>query len=655
MNQKITRLPAIPLIAHDPNFSIWACGPTPTAGEPRHWSGMVKELRGTVTVDGTPVRFLGVGARQAMQCVEVNLTPLSTEYVFEELGIRLTARFTSPLLLEDLDILSTPISYIQFEAGSTDGREHTVEISFSALESVCCGTEIAPKMRSDSFTDQGLQFAYIGQARQKPLSGSGDHFTADWGYALLCADNGTVDDKLGSKRGIRYRRQGQTPLRSTLMMGYDDVASINYFGRLLPAYYARHGKNIRQAFLEFHRRQAEILGRCRDFDRELLAQAHGLGDEDYQLILCASYRQSIAAHKLVEGPDGELLFISKENDSNACAATVDVSYPSIPLYLLYQPELVRAMCRPVLKFAKMPVWTYGFAPHDVGRYPVLNGQIYAARLREVDFANGDTVPPYYLYPDTADAYDLSQQMPVEECGNMLLMLYAAGYADGSFALAYQNLALLRTWCGYLLRYGEDPGEQLCTDDFAGHLARNVNLSAKAIMGIAAFSKILESLNRHEEAASYWEKAQAMAESWLKRAFNGQYSALTFDGAGWSMKYNLVWDRLFGWNLLPDSFYEKELGSYLPRVNPYGLPLDSRCASGKSDWILWVAAMTDSPEQFRSLIGPVANYLRQSQSQVPFSDYYNTVTGVYERFIARSVQGGNFMPLLMRRWRKENKR
>ncbi len=652
MKEKITRLPAVPLITHDPDFSIWVCGPTPTAGEPRHWSGMVKELRGTVTVDGIPVRFLGVGARQSMNCVETNLTPLSTEYVYEDLGIRLTVRYTSPLLLDDLDILSTPISYIEFDVAHMDGKAHQVEVSFTVLESVCCGTEIAPKMRSDTFTDQGLQFAYIGQARQKPLSGSGDHFTADWGYAFLCAADGVVDDRLGNKRGVRYRKAADTPFHSTLMFGYDDVASIHYFGRMLPAYYARKGKNIRQAFLEFHQRQEEILGRCREFDSQLLAQAEALGGEDYQLILCASYRQSIAAHKLVESSEGELLFISKENDSNACAATVDVSYPSIPLYLLYNPELVRAMCRPVLKFAGMPVWNYDFAPHDVGRYPVLNGQIYAAKLRELDFANGDTVAPYYLYPDTVDAYDLSQQMPVEECGNMLLMLYAAGYADGDYSLAEAHLPTLRSWCAYLLKYGEDPGEQLCTDDFAGHLAHNVNLSAKAVMGIAAFSKLLEVLGYRQEAAQYWEKAKTMAQSWLQRAFNGQYSALTFDGLGWSMKYNLVWDRLFGWDLLPDSFYEKELQSYLPRVNPYGLPLDSRCASGKSDWILWVAAMLERREDFAVLAGSVANYLRQSRSQVPFSDYYNTVTGAYERFIARSVQGGNFMPLLMQRWKKE---
>ena len=79
---------------------------------------------------------------------------------------------------------------------------------------------------------------------------------------------------------------------------------------------------------------------------------------------------------------------------NGCIGTVDVSYPSIPIFLKYCPELVNALCRPVLEFASMPVWTEDFAPHDVGRYPLATGQVYAAR-RHV--GQGECYPPYYLY------------------------------------------------------------------------------------------------------------------------------------------------------------------------------------------------------------------------------------------------------------------
>ena len=113
-----------------------------------------------------------------------------------------------------------------------------------------------------------------------------------------------------------------------------------------------------------------------------------------------AYRQVVAAHKLAVDENGEILWVSKECFSNGCAATVDVSYPSIPLFLLYNPELVKGMMRPIFRYAASDAWPFDFAPHDAGQFPLLNGQVYA---------NGT---------------DPKDQMPVEECGNMLVMMAA---------------------------------------------------------------------------------------------------------------------------------------------------------------------------------------------------------------------------------------
>jgi len=334
--------------------------------------------------------------------------------------------------------------------------------------------------------------------------------------------------------------------------------------------------------------------------------------------------------------------LSKENDSNGCIGTVDVSYPSIPILLKYCPELVNALCRPVLEFASMPVWDRDFAPHDVGRYPYATGQVYGYTGA---LACGDVVPPLYLYPAGAGLYDDRYQMPVEECGNMLIMLEAAASFGAGDVLARRYAPLLEGWVRYLDRYGDDPGEQLCTDDFAGHLAHNANLAAKAMVGVACYARLLRRFGQEASAARWESRAHEMARHWLERC-GAHPTPLTLDGEGYSMKYNLVWDLALGLGLLPEAFYQEETRSYLDKLNRYGMPLDSRADYTKSDWLSWCAAMARDGATRRALLAPLALYLRETKTRVPFSDWYDTRTGDYVEFIARSVQGGLFMPMLV---------
>ena len=118
-----------------------------------------------------------------------------------------------------------------------------------------------------------------------------------------------------------------------------------------------------------------------------------------------------------------------------------------------------------------------------------------------------------------------------------------------------------------------------------------------------------------------------------------------------MKYNMVWDKLFKLDMLPEKFYVNENAWYIKCMNEYGLPLDSRCSYTKSDWFMWVAAMAPA-EDFPKYAAPLAKYLRESDSRVAFSDWYDTKSGEYQAFIARSVQGGVFMPLLMQKWNEK---
>lgn len=645
--KQLTRLPSLPLVVNDPYFSIWCAADRLTDTDTTHWAGERKRLRGKLMIDGKPYRYLGRGEGEAMETVSLSVTPTSTRSVLEASGVRLSIAFTTPLLLDDPDLMSTPITMIDVSLESADGSDHETSLSFLAYDELCYDGFERPAIMQDTFQAGQLSIAYMGQRRQKLLCHSGDHITIDWGYLYLACRETISCTADGLEAGFSARLAPGEKKSLSILLGYDDVSSINYFGVPTKAWYARNGKTLVEALKEFDAAHDALISRCKKLDDSLLREACEKGGADYELIVTAAYRQCIAAHKLIADENGKMVLLSKENDSNGCLGTVDVSYPSTPLFLKYNPELVRAMCRPILRFAQMPVWSYDFAPHDVGRYPQATGQVYGAKRREHlggELRNGDVHPNYYLYPAEADCYELRYQMPVEECGNMLIMLYGAAAFDGRCELTEAELALLRKWVQYLLKYGEDPGDQLCTDDFAGHLNHNVNLSAKATVGVKCYARLLYMLG-DKEAAFYDAEAGRMASSWLKRAQIVDHTALTFDGQGWSMKYNLAWDKVLKLGLMDDGFYKREIESYLPRINAYGLPLDSRRDYTKSDWILWTAAMTGEAAVFKQLITPVAKYLRESSTRIPFGDWYDTKTGNYVHFIARSVQGGVFMPLI----------
>lgn len=630
----IDRLPAIPLIASDPYLSIWMPADTLTQTDSCHWSGPVKPIRGTMTVDGCPCRFLGAGPEPEADLTELQVSATRTRFVSTFGGVQLETCFATPALPDDLDLLSMPVTLVTLAAVSLDGAAHTVQVRLHLSDRLCYDGEIRPAMEGAELMLADHSAAWCGQAVQKPLSHSGDHITIDWGYLYLASEGKTERTGDGVQTTCNLPLDG-TPAKAVI--AYDDIASINYFGDLCKAWYRRDGRQItdaiRFAFAHFDR----ILDRCRHLDQTLADQAREAGGEEYGALVNAAWRQTFAAHKLIATPAGEMAFLSKENDSNGCIGTVDVSYPSIPLFLQFCPELVNALCRPVLEFASKPVWTYDFAPHDVGRYPLATGQVYAAR-RHVQ--PGQSYPPYYLYPAGSDIYDPAYQMPVEECGNMLIMLEAARTFGAGKELAERYRPLLDKWVRYLVECGQDPDEQLCTDDFAGHLAHNANLAAKAVVGVACYARLTGS-ETHEALA------RKMAARLLETIGDKGNTPLTLDGKGWSMKYNLLWDRVLNLGLLPESFYAAETASYLPRINRYGLPLDSRADYTKSDWICWTAAMAPDRATRLALLDPVALVLRETTSRVPFSDWYDTKTGRYVAFIARSVQGGVFAPLLCR--------
>ena len=436
------------------------------------------------------------------------------------------------------------------------------------------------------------------------------------------------------------------------MVAYDEGVAIDYFGTYKKGWYLENHTIAECLELAFSFKE-KIKEHLQTFDDTLKMKAAQFG-EHYYNVLVASLRQSVSGHKLVKGENGEVLFLSKENGSNGCIATVDVSYPSIPLYLLYNTELVKGMMRPILTFARMPVWKYDFAPHDAGTYPACCGQVYGLNF-EKNHYHGDygkdgfqqTHFPIYLLPSTFNAYSFDMQMPVEECANMLIMFYGCFKKDGQIGFFAENKALCDKWVQYLVQYGLKPENQLCTDDFAGHLANNINLSIKATVGIGAYAELVKAVGDEKNFKRYRAFAEKYAEEISGFAWKYKHIPLTWDtdDSTFSLKYNFAFDKVLGLNLFSQDLFEREIEYYIEKMGKYGTPLDSRKGYTKSDWLLWVASLTDDREKSKKIIERINDFLENSPDRVPFSDWFETLDGKYHYFRARTVQGGAFILLL----------
>ncbi|MFD1433018.1 glutaminase domain-containing protein [Lacticaseibacillus yichunensis] len=652
----VDRIPSVPLIVHDPYFSIWSPADHLNDRETESWNGKQMPIRAVLRIAGQTYSVIGEnrGVEKLPQ-VDLSIQPTETIATFQNKQVNLTLTFAQHFDLADLEAVSEPVTYFRAALASADGKAHDAELQLTFDSTITYESLNDNRLIASSFELAHSTAVMLGKARQTPLNQSGDLINIDWGYLYLAASNESQTTVSAVSEWNDYSLKASMNLSTydngscDLLIAYDDVASINYFGLTLNAYWKKQYPSLLD-LLDVRSQQIDpILAHCAQLNESINKQATTVGGDDYRLICATAYRQSIAAHKLVEDENGELLFLSKECNSNGCIATVDVSYPSTPLYLAFNPQLVEGMLRPIFRFASLPVWPFAFAPHDAGRYPYATGQVYGMKQQRgrddgTWIIDRDTIPPYYTYPASSDLYEEKFQMPVEECGDMIIMSCAADalLKDG-FVRAHKDQLI--AWSDFLIRNGQDPENQLCTDDFAGHLAHNVNLSLKAIVALGALGKALLDINE-DDAKRLTLAAQEMAAIWEKTAANDTDTRLAFDQADtWSLKYNLVWDDVLHLNLFTPEVKEKELARYAKEANDYGTPLDPRAEYTKADWLMWVGALAENRKGLAVFTTPLAKFLHDTTDRVPFSDWYHTTDGHFVAFKNRTVIGGTFMPLL----------
>jgi Domain of unknown function (DUF4965)/Domain of unknown function (DUF1793)/Domain of unknown function (DUF5127)/Domain of unknown function (DUF4964) len=661
------RPPSTPLITHDPYFSIWSFSDLLTGSDTVHWTGSRQPLAGIARIDGKSFRFMGRNpdSTHAMEQTNSSVTPTHTRYQFRQGGVLIDLTFLTPAIMSDLDLLSRPVTYLTWSALATDGAHHQVAILLD-VDPLVAVNDRSQQVVSFRNRTGLLNVLSVGSRDQRVLERSGDNLRIDWGYFHLAVpkdeDSTTTiardaissfvatgklppSDSMDMPQFAGYTSAhlaatldfgsiGPQPVARHLLVSYTESYAIQYLERNLRPYWQRNNMPVEQMLDLAEEQYTALDKRANAFDADLKTDLTGVGGEHYAAIAILAYRQTLAAHKLVADANGDAMLFAKENFSNGCIATVDVLYPSAPFFLFFQPKLLEAQLVPVLEYSALPRWKFPFSPHDLGQYPLANGQVYGGGEKTEE-----------------------DQMPVEESGNILILVDAVAKAEGNTKLAERYWPQLTGWAHYLKEKGLDPENQLTTDDFAGHVAHNSNLSIKAIEALAAYADLAHLLHHEDVATDYSTTAKSMAGKWVGMAQEGDHFKLAFNNPGtWSQKYNLVWDQILDYNLFPKSAREAEVSFYMGKINQYGLPLDIRADYTKLDWSVWTATLASSPEQFNAIIDPIYRWMNETPSRVPLTDWYDTKTGKQIGFQARSVVGGVYITALFdkqlsAKWRK----
>lgn len=293
------------------------------------------------------------------------------------------------------------------------------------------------------------------------------------------------------------------------------------------------------------------------------------------------------------------------------------------MFYVMNPEYIRLLLEPVMQYLATGRWKQPFMIHDIGtNYPLAIG-----------------------HDDQA-----AEAQPVEECGNIMVLMLAYTQASRNTAFANTYRPILRTYADYLVTNGLNMPPQLSTDDSQAPTANQTNLAIKAAIGLVAYGTLFNDPHYTTVGRSYADTlyTQGLATDPAKTHFTANYPGNT---KSYITTYNLFSDLLLKLNTFPPAAFAMEAAYYPSARATTGVPLDSKVAYGSTDWMNFAGAASPgvggaTREMF---VNDVHAYISNGLNQVPLSDEW-TVSGARAgrnlRFRARPVVGGHFAGLAL---------
>ena len=325
----------------------------------------------------------------------VDVQATQTHYIFDCGDVELKLTFTAPYLLDDLELLSRPVNYISYQAKALDGKEHDVAIYFEMDPHKAFRAGQSTEM----YEKDGWVMMKTGRENQKLWVDKLKDAPA-WGYFYLGAkENVTCAQGDAAEMRAHFMKEGDlkemrrsnekryaaiaqklemnSEFPQHLIAAFDGLYTMAYFGEDLRPYWNKDGdKTIEGLYEDAEKVYKETMARCYAFDRQLMENACRVGGKEYAELCASAYRQAVSSFQMSKNSSDELLYFT------TLVGSLDIYYAASPLFLCYNPDLLKAMLNPFFYYSESGKWNKPFPAHDLGGYK-RKGEIYRLNMPEI--------------------------------------------------------------------------------------------------------------------------------------------------------------------------------------------------------------------------------------------------------------------------------
>lgn len=651
--------PSYPLAVRNPYLSAWLPGnqtqDLPSA-VPQFWNGDELTWSFIARIDGQVFSLLGVpdpgsGVRAAsLQGAEYTST--HTAFTLDAGSATIVLDFFSPISPKNDVRQSLPFSYVTVSASGKNGASPSVQV-YSDIDNSWAGQfgQYVSTTWNWALTPEDAHVFTIGVGGGQKFVEVNDR--AQWGRAVYCTQHSAsiLTEGVGDSEAIRAafgangslidsdwewqagsvvafsHQLGQVGKGKTVTfaIGYDREVDVVYRGEDRSAYWRSQLSDLSAGCVHFLSDFDSADAEARDLDVEVASKAESVGGEKYKDIVTLSARRVFGALDLTIPADtldaNDLMVFVKEISSNGNVNTVDVIMPISPIWFVLAPEYIRLTLEPVMRYLASGAWPHNYTIHDIGTH----------------------------YPNATGHDDgKAQEMPVEECANILILTLMYQRASGDSSWVQQYSSLFRQAADYLVDNGLYPTAQFSSDDGAGVVANQTGLAIKAAIGLTAYGKL-------SNQTDYYDVGRALAHKLFVDSVGTDkarthFTLLQGEDNSWTLAYNLYLDILLKLDTFPESAHVMAT-KYYPSVRAdAGVPLDSRVNWAKTDWMHFAAAtaLAVGNDGVKDMfVDDVHAFVTNGQNDAPFSDNFFSYTngsdavGNFNTYRARPVVGGHF--------------